>query len=285
MTVTRSAPCRCAARRASSRSVASLSAGCWSTRLPAARAASSVAGCTESKSPTTRSAWRPSARTCSSPESAAITNASTGNASCQRASTGSPPANTSTSIVTPGVGRAGRLRERWRCSLRRHDPDQVLTVGGCVPPSQPGAPDSRVERRRPYPFRCEKASLRRAELTPKRGPSGGEGGEGGVDEEADADRDGALVDVERARVEVAAGLVRVGVVHAEPHVRARDLLRVPGEVVTARALLGGDDGIRTERAGRRGRHQLGRPLVVDDRGHTAVVAELVGRAGRTDERR
>src|SRR6202011_4455278 len=29
-------------------------------------------------------------------------------------------------------------------SLRRHYPDQVRAVGGCVPPSQPGAPGSRV---------------------------------------------------------------------------------------------------------------------------------------------
>ncbi len=43
------------------------------------------------------------------------------------------PANTSASIVTPtarGHADDGRLGGG---SLRRHDPDQVLTVGGCVP--------------------------------------------------------------------------------------------------------------------------------------------------------
>ena len=87
--------------------------------------------------------------TCSSPESAAITNASRGRLPCQRGSRASPPANTSTSIAAPVPRGATDDGERWCGSLRRHDPDQVLTVGGCVPPSQPGAPDSRVSRRGP----------------------------------------------------------------------------------------------------------------------------------------
>ena len=106
-----------AASRASSRSVASLAAGCRSTVAPAASAAASAAGSTESKSPTARSTGQPRAWASSTPESAAMTNASRG---VQGASSIS-------SVGSPGRGAPPRRRRRrtedaeWDGAMARSD--------------------------------------------------------------------------------------------------------------------------------------------------------------------
>ncbi len=103
--VTRVAPRRRrAAASASSRSVASLSAGCaLDRRCRAATARSSVVGADGVEVADEEVGARARARaTCSSPESAATTYASARERRRASArSTGSPPANTSASIVTP----------------------------------------------------------------------------------------------------------------------------------------------------------------------------------------
>ena len=100
---------------ASSRSVASLSTGCRTTRVPSAAAAATASGDAESKSPTATATSRPSARACSSPPSAATTTAPSGTRSNPSARGDSPPATTTT-LFSDTPSSAGITQVRFRGS-------------------------------------------------------------------------------------------------------------------------------------------------------------------------
>ena len=155
-TTMRSTPAPRARCRARARSVASLASGWRSTVAPAASASASDPGSTESRSPTTTCTASPSARAWASPESAATTRASPGSSGRTPGGSGSPPASTTATRGVPGGPSAvvvmvpcapgGHGTEARRGSLRRHDPDQVVTVGGGSLPLSPVRPGSRVRR-------------------------------------------------------------------------------------------------------------------------------------------
>ena len=97
--------------RASSRSVASLSAGWRSIRVPEASATSTASGDAESKSPTATVTSRPSASACSRPLSAAMTGTPSGTAEIARGSGGPPPDTTTTnSSDTPSSAGITQIR-------------------------------------------------------------------------------------------------------------------------------------------------------------------------------
>src|SRR5699024_8384108 len=85
---------------------------------------------------------------------------------------------------------------------------------------------------------------------------------------------GALVHVERAPVQVEHGPVPVRRVGPQTGQRARDVLQVPGEVLTTQALRRGDDGLRTQCSGDGLTHDLHTGGLVDGRRYTPPVGDL-----------
>src|SRR4051794_4146239 len=112
-------PCASAKPMASSVSVESLPSGWRSTGMPWASAHDRPLSLTESRSPTTRSGRRPAPRAWSSPESAAMMNASLGSDCTTAASNGAPPVTMTTPRCSVECG------DTMHGSLRWHYPDQV----------------------------------------------------------------------------------------------------------------------------------------------------------------